>query len=141
MLECSPVLRLGLRLLVAASVLVWTAGGTSAGPLNNLAGSEWGFAGETDEHARYLRFGDHGQVGGMLGCNHFRGRYSFKNGELRIGPLANTLIACPSPMMKREKEFLTMLEDTRLADARRRKLVLKDAYGEVLAELVRRNGD
>ena len=34
-----------------------------------------------------------------------------------------------------------MLEDTRGADARRRKLILKDADGEILAELVRRGAD
>lgn len=141
MQPCPPVLRRGPCLLLALFVSVWAASGAGAGPLNTLAGSEWGFAGETDEHARYLRFGDHGEVGGMLGCNHFRGRYSFKNGELRIGPLANTLIACPSPMMTREKEFLTMLEETRAAEARRRKLILKDADGEILAELVRRGAD
>ncbi|HML93624.1 META domain-containing protein [Methyloceanibacter sp.] len=138
---CPPVLRRGPCLLLALFVSVWAAGGAGAGQLNTLAGSEWGFAGETDEHARYLRFDDHGEVGGMLGCNRFRGHYSFRDGELRIGPLANTLMACPGPMMEREKEFLTMLEETRIADARRRKLILKDADGETLAELVRRGAD
>lgn len=134
-----------IRLVLCAAVLFALmspcAQAANADPLVDLAGSEWGFKGETDEHARYVRFGERGEVGGMLGCNRFRGHYSFRDGELRIGPLANTLMACPGPMMEREKEFLTMLEETRIADARRRKLVLKNADGDVLAELVRRDGD
>lgn len=39
----------------------------------NLAGSEWGFAGETGKSARFVQFRSDGKVGGHSGCNRFTG--------------------------------------------------------------------
>jgi putative lipoprotein len=112
----------------------------AAGPLN-LAGSEWGFAGEIGRTARFVQFRADGVVGGSSGCNRFTGAYKQKGDELTMGPLASTRMACPPEVMEREQQFLTMLGNVRYAEADDRKLTLKDGNGEVLAELVRRDGD
>ena len=112
----------------------------AAGPYD-LAGSEWGFAGETGRTARFVQFRADGVVGGSSGCNRFTGAYSHKDGELTLGPLASTRMACPPEVMEREQQFLSMLGNVRYAEADDLKLTLKDGNGEVLAELVRRNGD
>ena len=43
--------------------------------------------------------------------------------------------------MERERQFLIMLGNVRYAETDDLKLTLKDENGEVLAELVRRDGD
>ena len=106
----------------------------------NLAGSEWGFADEVGKSARFIQFGDE-RVSGHLGCNRFTGGYSHKDGELKIGPLASTMMACPPEFMKKERELARILENARVAEPSAAKLVLKDADGKVLAELVRRDPD
>ena len=78
---------------------------------------------------------------GKIGCNRFTGTYNHKDDELTFGPLASTRMACPPEVMEGEQQFLTMLGYVRSADASHLKLVLRDGNGEVLAELVRRDGD
>jgi len=112
----------------------------AAGPFN-LAGSEWGFAGETGRSARFVQFRMDGVVGGSSGCNRFTGTYTQKGDALTMGPLASTRMACPPEVMEREQQFLTMLGYVRSAEASQLKLVLRDGNGEVLAELVSRDGD
>ena len=112
----------------------------AAGPFN-LAGSEWGFAGETGRTARFVQFRSDGVVGGSSGCNRFTGTYTQKDDELAMGPLASTRMACLPEIMEREQQFLTMLGQVRYAEADALKLALKDGNGEVLTELVRRDGD
>jgi hypothetical protein len=58
-----------------------------AGP-SDLAGSEWGFAGETGRTARFVQFRSDGGVGGSSGCNRFTGAYTQKGEELTMGPRA-----------------------------------------------------
>ena len=130
-------LRVVLILFLASQVIISSA---AAGPLN-LAGSEWGFAGETGRTARFVQFRADGIVAGSSGCNRFTGAYNQKGDELTMGPLASTRMACPPEVMEREQQFLTMLGNVRYAEAEDLKLTLKDGNGEVLAELVRRDGD
>ncbi len=112
----------------------------AAGPFN-LAGSEWGFAGETGRTAPFVQFRTDGVVGGSSGCNRFTGAFTQKDDELTLGPLASTRRSCLSEIMEREQQFLTMLGQVRYAEASHLKLTLKDGNGKVLAELVRRDAD
>ena len=114
--------------------------GAAAGSFN-LAGSEWGFAGETDRTARFVQFRADGIVGGSSGCNRFTGTYNQEGNELTLGPLASTRMACPPEVMEREQEFHAMLGNVRYAEASHLKLILKDGNGKGLAELVRRDVD
>jgi heat shock protein HslJ len=122
-------------LLVAVLFVMGTA---KAGTFN-LAGSEWGFAGETGKAARFVQFRTGGGVGGYAGCNRFNGSYTQKNDAVRIGPLATTRMACQQGAMEREKQFLAMLSNVRYATGTHLKLILKDGSGSILAELVRRD--
>ncbi len=130
-------LRTILIILLAGHFMISSA---VAGPFN-LAGSEWGFAGETGRTAPFVQFRSDGVVGGSSGCNRFTGTYTQKDEELTLGPLASTRMSCPPEIMEREQQFLTMLADVRHAEADHLKLTLKDGNGEVLVELVRRDAD
>ena len=93
----------------------------------DLAGSEWGFAGETGKSARFVQFRSDGKVGGHSGCNRFTGTYTQKDDALKMGPLATTRMACLPEVMERERQFLTMLSKVRFAERTHLKLTVKDA--------------
>ena len=130
-------LRTVLIALLAGQFMVSSA---AAGPFN-LAGSEWGFAGETGRTARFVQFRADGIVGGSSGCNRFTGAYNQEGGELSLGPLASTRMACPPEVMEREQQFLAMLGNVRYAEANHLKMTFKDRNGKGIAELVRRDAD
>jgi heat shock protein HslJ len=130
-------LRIVLSLLVAAFFPVWAA---AASPVN-LAGSEWGFAGETGKAARFVQFRSGGKIGGHSGCNRFAGAYTQNDDALTMGPLATTRMACQPEAMEREQQFLAMLGNVRQAEGTQLKLTLKDSDGKVLAKLVRRDSE
>ena len=103
-----------------------------------LAGSEWGFAegGEV-----YVQFRD-GRVSGSGGCNSFAGSYEQDGERLRLSQLIVTQMAClDEGIMRKEQQFLDLLDAVRAADATHLRLVLKDATGKDLAVLVRRDWD
>ena len=131
-------LRTVLIILLASQFMVSSA---AVGGSFNLAGSEWGFAGETDRTARFVQFRSDGIVGGSPGCNRFTGTFTQKGEALTMGPLATTRMACRPEVMEREQQFLTMLGQVRHAEASYLKLTLKDRNDKVLAELVRRDAD
>jgi hypothetical protein len=80
-----------------------------------LAGSEWGFVGETSKSARFVQFRSDGKVGGHSGCNRFTGTYMQKDDTLTMGPFATTRMACQPEVMEREQQFLAMLVTVRPA--------------------------
>lgn len=45
---------------------------------------------------------EHGRVSGFSGCNRYFGSYSIKDGQLVIGALAGSMMACTGPAMKVE---------------------------------------
>lgn len=76
-----------------------------------------------------------GSVIGTDGCNRFRGSYEFSEGDLKIGQLTSTMMACPEPVMLQARAFLEALEHTRSATLDDRILVLRDGDGNELARL------
>lgn len=108
----------------------------NATPLEDLAGSEWGFPWSKDA---YVQFRQGGDVTGFAGCNRFRGAYTYKDGVLKIGPLATTRMACPQ--LDVERRVLQTLDGAVHAEATHLKLVLKDAAGRELVTLQRRDFD
>jgi heat shock protein HslJ len=113
----------------------------SAANPENLAGTEWGFPREVGKAAWFIQFRSEGKVVGSTGCNRFNGSYSQDGYALTIGTLATTRRACLSDAMKREQQFLVILEKVRRAEANHSTLTLKDTNGNVLAELKRRDAD
>jgi heat shock protein HslJ len=80
-------------------------------------------------------------VGGSTGCNRFSGSYSQDGYALTIGILATTRRACLPDLMKREQQFLLMLDKVRSVEAHHPTLTLKDTDENALAELKRRDAD
>ncbi len=103
-----------------------------------MRGSEWGPAGGGDV---FVRFGDGGQLTGFASCNSFGGRFVDKRYALEIGPIWATRKACARQVMTREQEFLNALTAMRTVSGGHLKLMLKDADGNDLMELHRRDWD
>jgi heat shock protein HslJ len=74
-----------------------------------------------------------GNVAGTDGCNRFRGPYEFSDGDLRIGQLASTMMACPEDVMRQARAVIAALEQARGTRLEGRSLVLHDDDGEELA--------
>jgi heat shock protein HslJ len=106
-----------------------------------LAGTEWGFPGEVGKDPRSTQFGFDGRLCGSMGCNRFAGSYSQDGHALTIGTLATTRRACLPEVMQRERQFLAILEEVRRVEASCSELTLKDADGNALGELRRRDVD
>lgn len=106
---------------------------------SNLAGSEWGFE---NSDKRFIQFKADGKVFGHGGCNRFFGGYEMgSDHQLSFSPLGATRMACPEPDMKKETEFLGLLEKTTSVKIEGVRLSLFDAERELLAELVRKDWD
>jgi hypothetical protein len=68
-------LRIILIVLLTGQFMISSA---AAGGSFNLAGSEWGVAGETGRTAPFVQFRSDGIVAGSSGCNRFTGTYTLK---------------------------------------------------------------
>lgn len=51
-----------------------------------------------------------GSLFGSGGCNRFKGGYQVEGNQLKIGPLASTMMACEQPVMQQEMLYLKALE-------------------------------
>jgi heat shock protein HslJ len=58
-----------------------------------------------------VRF-ESGRLSGFAGCNSFTGGYSSEGGQLKIGPVASTQMACPEPGSSIETAFHKALSGT-----------------------------
>lgn len=65
------------------------------------------------ERAPTLQLTDEGGVGVFGGCNRFSGRVELGEGTIAFpGPMAGTMMACPEPASKLERDMLSALEAT-----------------------------
>jgi len=118
------------------AVFLMTA--ASAAGMSSLAGSEWGMA---DTDRPFIRFEAEGRVVGDAGCNRFFGSYEEDGDTLKIGPLGTTRMACIPDMMATEKRFLDALGKAAAFNRQGIHLVISDADGAVVLELVQRDWD
>ena len=58
-----------------------------------------------------IQFGKDGTVSGKSGCNTYNGPYTVNGNQIKIGPLASTMMACGDPpgIMEQEQQFLAAL--------------------------------
>lgn len=68
--------------------------------LNALRGLDGGLL-PTGPQSVTARF-ENGRVSGFSGCNRYFGSYSMQGGQLVVGPLAGSMMACEGPAMKIE---------------------------------------
>ena len=110
----------------------------AAAGMSSLAGSEWGMA---DADRPFVQFEAEGRVVGDAGCNRFFGSYEEDGDTLKIGPLGTTRMACIPDMMATEKRFLDALGKAAAFSRQGIHLVISDADGAVVLELVQRDWD
>ena len=94
-----------------AGLLVATAVPAMAGDAASSNGTIVGdWRTRTDGVKQTVTFDSEGRVFGDAGCNRFTGGYTVKkNGTLKIGPLASTMMFCEGKM-DAEQAFLTKLQ-------------------------------
>ncbi len=128
----------------ASSLVLLDAGGatllTYAPGLTELAGSSWlvtginngkeavvGVAG-TDQVT--AAFSADGTVSGSGGCNSFNAPYTTPAaGQITIGAVASTMMACPDPVMQVEQDYFTALGKATTYEIDGTTLTLRDADG------------
>jgi putative lipoprotein len=80
-----------------------------------------------------LQSADH-RVAGSGGCNRITGTYSVEKQTIHFGPMASTMMACPSGM-DTEKDFLQALDQSRTWKIRTNELELYGEDGNLLVRL------
>jgi heat shock protein HslJ len=78
-----------------------------------------------------LEFLADGGLRGSGGCNRFNGRFTAQDGQLSIGPVASTRMACPQPegSLAQEAAFLAALQSVTRARREADRLELRTASG------------
>ena len=84
----------------------------------------------------YAQFELDGGIKGHGGCNNFFGSLEKKESGVTVGPLGNTRMACPEPIMDRETAFLGALQNTTGFEVNRDRLTCLDDDRKLLVELV-----
>lgn len=103
--------RMTIALLVAVTA-------TPAVSQTDPTGSTWlaediGGAGVVDRAQSTLQLLPEGRVAGSSGCNRFTGAGMVRDGQVTIGLLATTRMACPPAVMDQESKFLKALAASR----------------------------
>jgi heat shock protein HslJ len=78
-------------------------------------------------------FGLDGTLSGTGGCNRYSGGYKLDGAQIKIGPLASTMMACmePAGLMEQEGAYLKALEGAASYRLVEGKLELLDSAGQV----------
>ena len=105
-----------------------------------LQGSEWkpvriGDMGVPEGSGAFVQFRSKGRLEGHSGCNRLFAEYELDGGQIFIGPVAATRMACEETLMVLEAAFATALENARTYQRLRTKLVLFDQSGAPILEM------
>lgn len=105
-----------------------------------LQGSEWkplriGDEAVPEESSAFVQFHSKGRLNGYSGCNRMFGEYEAGDGQIFIGPVAATRMACAETVMARESALAAALENARTYHRDGTQLVLFDSAGKPLLEL------
>ncbi|WP_051231269.1 META domain-containing protein [Kaistia adipata] len=111
-------------------------------PAGALQGTEWraqaiGGRPVLDTAPATLSVEAGGRISGSAGCNRYFGTASVKDGIISVGPLGTTRMACMPDQMEQEKGFLDAIAKTHGFQVDKGQLVLLDAEGKPLMQLVR----
>jgi heat shock protein HslJ len=112
----------------------------------NLAGTLWtliSYGNVADQSPvvfgvpTWVIFASDGQVSGNLGCNGFSGNYKVKDGKLKFGALASTLMACLNPQMVQEGSAFLVLSGMVSFSMAGDLLTIYDSTGKLAIKLSR----
>ncbi|MEO1082128.1 MAG: META domain-containing protein [Pseudomonadota bacterium] len=78
--------------------------------------------------------GENQRFSATLGCNRMIGGYAVEDDRLSFQAGPTTLMACPPPLDRREREFLEMLSAAATFQINGETLVVSSAAGEILAQ-------
>lgn len=110
----------------------------------SMTGIEWrpvmvGSDEIASDSGMFVLFAVDGSIKGNGGCNNFFGSLEMAGGELSVGELGSTRMACPSEVMDREMAFMRALQDTSQFEMGENSLQLLGPENTLLAELVAPN--
>lgn len=90
---------------------------------------EGGAAFAPEDPSRFtVEFNPDGTIGVRADCNQCGGSYTLSGDRLTVGPLACTLVACPT---NRGQEFATLLDGTTSVDADDDELEIESSRGSL----------
>ena len=78
-------------------------------------------------------FSPQGALSGTSGCNNYSGPYTVDGEDIRMGPFASTMMACPDPVMDQETLYLKTMENTASFSIQDNTLTFKGLGGDPLA--------
>ncbi|WP_227390245.1 META domain-containing protein [Vreelandella malpeensis] len=83
--------------------------------------------------AHFVLHAEETRVAGSTGCNSLMSGYTLKGDQLSFGSLATTRMACASPQMTLERDFLEALRRVTRWEVVGETLTLDDAQGQPVA--------
>jgi heat shock protein HslJ len=83
-----------------------------------------------------IRFEVDGSIEGRGGCNEFSGALQQTESGVEVGPLASTRMACPGPIMSRERAFFDALQRTKNLKTTSDGMSLLDENSDTIVEFV-----
>ena len=113
-------------------VVVPVGGGAQAGPALTLTGAVWTLTALGDEGILpgitiIAEFTEDGKLTGNSGCNGYNTTYEVDGDNIEISDMiAGTAMACPDPIMKQERAYLTALPTAATYVIQGNELVLRD---------------
>lgn len=105
-----------------------------------LQGTEWkplriGDIAVPEDSSAFVQFHSKGRLNGYSGCNRLFAEYEAADGQIFVGPVAATRMACAESVMTRESALAGALENARTYRRDGISLVLFDDNGQPILEL------
>ena len=101
----------------------------------SLAGTSWAMPGMPKQFVEF----NASKISGNAGCNHFNGSFGQNGASVEMGRLATTRMACKPGIMIEEAKFLHSLEKSASFEVSGNQLVLKNASGDIILKLNRKD--
>jgi heat shock protein HslJ len=85
-------------------------------------------------------FGADGVLSGNAGCNTYSGSYTITGMQIKIGPLASTMMACSDPagVMEQEAQYLAALQSAATYQIEGNRLKLRTQDGALAADFTKK---
>lgn len=100
--------------------------------INDIKDKEFILTNPLGEFNITLKVEDNGNINGFSGVNRYMGPAEIKDGKIKVGNLAGTMMAGPEDNMKAENEFKKMLFEADTVEYKDGKLTIKLKDGKTL---------